>query len=102
MMAASCDDRKTAADAISDGRANRPTGISLRALSPFSPDQPTVAIGLSTTVGEMALTVIPYCAHSSASTFVRPISPALLAPYAACSAIETTPACEAMLILRPR
>ena len=69
-----------AAAAISDGFAKRPTGISCRACTPFSPDQPTSAIGVSTTVGAMALVVMPNCAHSSARILVSRISPALLDP----------------------
>ncbi len=71
------------------------------AFSPFSPAHAALPRGVSTTVGETALTVMPWRAHSSESTCVRPMTAALLAQYAACWSSPMTAACEARLMMRP-
>ena len=71
--------RNTASRATSSGCAKRPVGMSARMASPTCPAQALRPSGVSTTVGEMALTVMPSVAHSSASTRVSPTRPALLA-----------------------
>src|SRR3990172_8164753 len=50
--------------------------------------------GVRMKVGATQLTVTPYGPHSSASTFVRPITAALLEVYAAWRRMPTRPACE--------
>jgi hypothetical protein len=84
IIAASSPARKPMSAATSSGWANRPTGMSALALSPFSPDHAALPRGVSTTVGETALTVTPRRAHSRESTWVSPTTAALLAQYAAC------------------
>src|SRR3984885_13913887 len=68
--------RNMAAYAISLGFAKRPTGISARASLPFSPFQKRAVISVSTTVGEMALTVTPRGPHSTAMDRSIPSKPA--------------------------
>src|SRR5919202_3981539 len=80
----------------------RPKGMREKMRSCHSGSSRMLRVGsVSTNVGPTAFTVIPYCASSIASTFVRSTTPPLLAPYADRSSMPTTPTCEAMLIMRP-
>src|SRR5262245_52497671 len=58
-------------------------------------------ISVSACQGQMALHVIPSFATSRATDFVNPITAALAAEYALLCAAPTTPATDAILMMRP-
>jgi hypothetical protein len=77
---ASSDTRNAHAAAMSSGVPSRPTGICRRDCSSMSAGMPEPrSIGVSTRPGATALAVIPCAPTSSASAFVKPITPALAA-----------------------
>ena len=58
--------------------------------------------GVSTKPGQIAFTVTPVRAFSSAATFVRPTMPCFAATYADFPADPTSPCADAILITRPQ
>src|SRR5215831_2191693 len=91
---------------MSSGRPTRPTGMvrPRRASSaPTSRSGSSLRIArlVPTAPGQMALTVIPQAATSSAIERVSAITPALEAAYAPERGTATTPAMDEMLMMRP-
>src|SRR5580704_5515911 len=92
----------TTASAISAGFAKRPIGWQLRTyLWTSGAPKVRLAIGVSITPGHTALTRILVRAFSSAAVFVRPITPCLLAVYAAAPADPIMPIIDDMFTIAP-
>ena len=74
-LSAPGEERKTAAAAISCGKAKRPVGMRFLAASPFSPAQAFLPSSVSTIVGEIVLTLMPCLPHSAAKVLDMPMTP---------------------------
>src|ERR1051326_955588 len=111
MPAASSELRKSASAATSFGLIKRRCGWWATTFLRYSwPLLPNIAalvamasriIAVSTCHGQIAFTVIPRRATSKATDLVNPITAAFVAEYALLCAAPTTPAIEAILMIRP-
>src|SRR5271155_5086578 len=92
----------TTASAISAGLPKRPMGWQLSAyLWTAGAPKSRSAIGVSIAAGHTELIRIPLRAFSSAADFVSPITPCLLALYAAAPAEPIRPVIDAMFTIAP-
>src|SRR5580658_7082339 len=90
------------ASAISDGLAKRPMGWQLTTyLWTAGARKIRSAIGVSVNPGHTALIRIPFLAFSRAAVFVSPITPCLLALYAAAPTEPTKPRIDDMFTMAP-
>src|SRR5215467_7512938 len=88
--------------AISSARAHRRIGTLATVPGPATGSSHRLRFrSVAVQPGHSALTLTPSAAHSTASDFVREISPALAAPYGLISGEEATPATDATLITEP-
>ena len=79
-IVASGEARKTTAAATSSGAATRPSGLSARLATPFSPTSSSPAMSVSVKPGATDVTAMPCGPSARASDWPNAISPALLAP----------------------
>ncbi len=93
---------QTTASAISIGFPKRPMGWQLRTYL-WTCGAPKIlsAIGVSITAGHTALTRIPLFAFSNAALFVSPMTPCLLALYAAAPAEPIRPVTDDIFTIAP-